>query len=337
MKKACFEFESTHGCAIEKSNGLDYTNPLIAEYYLLKYAISYVLEYTIMYRSALSQLEHAKTMAAYSFGCGSKIDCISLAYASRILQINSGFPKLFMSYTGIDLISWPIQFEVGKMESIYNKIDAVQDIVSFMDSAQNMNCNIFFLSKILSEIKNDKIFIEFCDKIKHHIFNEKKIILCVSYSSNFIDSKDDLKDEMEMTQQIIYAFESNGYKCQKTNFPNSIFDFDGFILDPHKINFDEGNRYPLIVLENPEKDFLYIDSKSSLPENIRNYICTFRCYTINCIQYDDLKKKHQAQNKDFCSASRYKGDFAQCIGCEHCMFKENVQSLCFQVLTLLKK
>lgn len=348
IRKAFFEFDNKLGRVIDKSNGLDYTNSLIDEYYLIKYTISYAIEYTIMYQIALSQLEDADRVVTYSFGCGSKIDGFSLGCAVEILQNYALFPNIPISYSGIDKVSWPIQFELDKVRvqdlgpvllQGGNGSGQGQDMVSFMDSIQNMNCNIFSLTKVLGEIKYKDKDIDFtintfCDKIRHHMFSENKIILCVSYSADYCYSRDDLIDEMMMTQQIIDAFESNGYKCQEPVFPKDILDIHGFGLNFIETIIGVVSKYPLFIIYNLYEKSSSIVRNSALPEYIKIYLDRFRCYVISCIQV--MNKEHVAENKDFCSGPQNKVDFSLCFPCDFYRPMENVHSLCFQVFTLLR-
>lgn len=227
-------------------------------------------------------------------------------------------------------------------------------MVVFMDSIQNMNCNIFFLFKILSEIKPkdkgiDSTIDRFCDKIRHHMFSENKIILCVAYSSDYNYSKADLMDEMELTQQIVAAFESKGYECLDAPLPDSIFELNGTEIQKNltteprtkRVERDgrEGNQFPLIVFNNDNKCG-GIDGQFALPDYIKRYIGIPRDFAVNCSHFDNRIEAHSEpvpDNRDCCYYFRIKRDDAQCSDCNIRNPMESVKSLCFQVLTQSRK
>ena len=184
--KAIKELEDSFGKKIHINfNGggsMDYSKSWICQQYMLRYTMAYAFEYYVMYFIALSQLDEP-TARAYSFGCGSGLDCLSLAYAKVKLDHDKE-----VGYRGIDLIDWAENFDLTNLPGVDAKkyVDK-EGMLAFLKKDPEYMPNILFFPKILSEL-NDEIVTSFCNLLKD--LKSEELIVCVSYRSSETMSND---------------------------------------------------------------------------------------------------------------------------------------------------
>lgn len=164
----------------------DYTNPLIQQYYLLKFAPAYIWEYKRLYDYAYIKNSFHKI---YSFGCGAGLDL-----AGQYLSLKKNLTSV--DYKGLDLVDWNYKpFPVST-----NINYAVNDIDSISKETLK-DRNILFFPKSLSEFSDSK-FNHLFDAIQNTNFIEPEICLIISST----DSKDEPRFE-----SIVKGFISRGY------------------------------------------------------------------------------------------------------------------------------
>ena len=158
----------------DSGSSMDYTHPWICQQYMLRYTMAYAFEYYVMYLIALRQLNEP-TAKAYSFGCGSGVDCLSLAYAKLKLGYDNE-----VSYRGIDLKDWAEKFDLHQLSEIDAEyyVDKEEGMLAFLKKDPTYTPNILFFPKLLSEL-DDETVTSFCKLLKD--LKSEELIVCVSY------------------------------------------------------------------------------------------------------------------------------------------------------------
>ena len=225
----------------------DYSNVQIQRLYLLRYAFAYGFEYSCIYSKALSRLGNPTNVSVASIGCGNYLDYWSLVKTiEEKKKINCS-----VRYVGIDQIDWNYKFEKRPQdELIFNKGDAVQ---LFQKSKQFIS-DIYFFPKSISEFSNAEMKI-ITDNLKSKPIIKDKIILCFSIRANEYSRDSD----MAKTNQIIQAFEENGYRQDEERDT-----WWHFRENKGIIAFDGGFKFPQeaydYVVNLNEKCYKYIEN-----------------------------------------------------------------------------
>jgi len=141
-----------------------YSSPLVQQHYMLRFFPAYLAEYYLMYKNMLRQEFLAEILKVLSIGCGCGIDFWGLYFA---LKDSGKNPGKLINYTGVDIIAWQYQDNLGvekvwffnqditqwtKMdERDYNVIVLPKSIGEFSESAFEKVCNIFINTKFSEE------------------------------------------------------------------------------------------------------------------------------------------------------------------------------------------
>lgn len=289
-------------------DSMDYANPWICQQYMLRYTMAYAFEYYVMYLIALSQLDDPAARA-YSFGCGSGLDCLSLAYAKVKLDYDKE-----VSYRGIDLIDWAENFELKNLPIVDAKkyVDK-KGMLAFLKKDPEYMPNILFFPKILSEL-NDEIITLFCNLLKD--LKSEELIVCVSYRSS-----ETMSNDFEKVCPIITSLEEK-YECKKLKVLDEIYD----IFNIHDINekqlslIDENNGIFEFTGENKGTKYSKIDDNFTVPKDIWAYIGV-------------------PGIRGICAKAKSLADCDVCDLKEQCPHSAiaNVDHMCFQIIHLKKK
>lgn len=282
----------------------DYRDELIVRYYLLRYAMAYTFEYAVMYQIALWLLRDENNVTAYSFGCGSKIDGVALAYAREKMQKHIKCETLY--YRGIDLVEWPVSFTLEGFTNEKFFRSGMEEFMKFM--YKEMCCNILCFPKILSENLDDagngkerSIIDQFCDGLSDKKLRRDRIVLCISYRSKYTRGED-----MSLTKKIVEALEKNGYRREDVSLPQDIPELKILKDQLHK-HLESDLAY--YMFENAQVSIKDINPDFEIPSDIWN--CT--------------KKLAQESEKDPDLLNRLKYTM------------KYVDKMCFQVLLFVRK
>ena len=253
--------------------GLDYENSNAAAYYLLKYGAFYAKEYAVIYDLALRVLALSVRPApdrdgrlpsiVYSFGCGSKLDAVSLEYVRDNLRTAGTNFRLF--YKGVDLVRWadPGLFDTGALggnimvtnsqgvpvaKPDFSEIDPLRflgiSIDDFFNQMSSFNANIFFFPKILSEIPPAIIDV-FCRDLKVADIRSDYLIIAVSYRGSITYTTDSAN-----TQKIIDTLIRRGYVIEN--------------YDPYAMGWIGSTKFELSDI--PRKVFISKYNADTAPE-----------------------------------------------------------------------
>lgn len=191
----------------------DYRDIQQARYYLLRYAIAYAFEYSVMYRIALANLMAETNITVYSFGCGSKLDGLSLLHAKEQLQ-KAGVSVGSLYYRGIDLVKWPVQFDLEGMDSVEFYPMGMDDFMDPDNKAhiKNMRCNIMCFPKLLSEDLDkpdggSTVIDRFCERLKMQDFGRDRIVLCISHRGRY--EEDGRPKDRRVADKVVNAMRDN--------------------------------------------------------------------------------------------------------------------------------
>ncbi len=315
----------------------DYGDLQQVRYYLLRYAMAYAFEYAVMYRIALSSLREEKNVTVYSFGCGSQIDGLALAYAKeKLLEADVSVGSL--NYRGIDLVEWPVRFHLDCL----NKADFHEaGMDEFMDDSaesgiRDMRCNILCFPKLLSENLDESadggpsVIDRFCEGLKTHTLSRDRIVLCVSYRSRYT-----MEYDRPLAEKIIAALEENGFRLEKSA---PLTDIPGMGLLADELETVGDGPHPCIVFRDEEKRCRELDPLFSLPLDI------WRCLGVPgtirkcCPDFDRLNgQETETSDPDADARPPY---YCHDLPCgDDCIRSPitKVREICFQVLTFAKK
>ena len=271
------------------AKNIDYTNPYQVAFYMLKYAKYYALEYYWMYDLALRTLSYEfsrfrkqDAAVAYSFGCGSMIDGVSMLYAHEALRGASNYSiKEKLYYKGIDIVKWAdtglLEFEsrYPRLINVSKYLD--KGMVDFWEEILNTYANIFMFPKMLCEDLDDNssgisIINQFCDNLELANLRRDYIILCVSYRGT-----NTFGDDYPLTVKIIDALRSKGY--EKEPIKQSIIDtwvcrdyFD--LIDPVNMVFKSRDNITI--------DYCGTYSDFDIPDEIIRYMGWGEILIDNC-------------------------------------------------------
>ena len=191
----------------------DYSDAQQVRYYLLRYAIAYAFEYSVMYRIALANLMAENNITVYSFGCGSKLDGLSLLHAKEQLQ-EAGMSVGSLYYRGIDLVEWPVQFDLEGMDSVDFYPMGMDDFLGPDNKAhiKTMYCNIMCFPKLLSEDLDkaggsSTVIDRFCERLKMQDFGRDRIVLCISHRGRY--EEDGHPKDWRVADKVINAMRDN--------------------------------------------------------------------------------------------------------------------------------
>ncbi|MCM1488041.1 MAG: AAA domain-containing protein [Firmicutes bacterium] len=168
--------------------------------YICRYSAAYAFEYALMYDIVLrSMLASGKTdLRVTSFGCGSFLDALSLAYAkSSLASCDKRYSDIKMTYVGVDISDWnkffipPNTAEHPAISAADETIQKCFNEIQFCHESaeeyckerngQNFTQNVIFFPKILNELDDD-YFEGFIGAFGSMIFTEKEYYICVSHS-----------------------------------------------------------------------------------------------------------------------------------------------------------
>lgn len=185
-----------------------YTEKLLTDYYLCRYAKAYVFEYAMIYdivmRSFIKNGGNDQ-LGVFSFGCGSFTDALSMLYSKACLcGEDECYENCKLYYKGIDVTQWngapfvypqfidytEIQCPTDLDEKLCREYEKIyffrKDINKFIDENIIAGCgnayhNVLFFPKILNELPDEAIDI-FCGKLKRIRFTHNEYYICVSHS-----------------------------------------------------------------------------------------------------------------------------------------------------------
>ena len=200
------------------SNAADvsYNNADINNLYICRYGMVYAYEYALMYdivmRSMKMNIDNNtdNSLRTTSFGCGSLLDALSLAYAkARLVCSDPDYDKININYMGIDKANWenffiPLKanevyvsgvkstnYEEPEMSELDEKIRGCFKRIQFYNNDLEKYCefksnssferNVIMFPKIINELDDEEI-----EKITQTFetidFKCKEYYICASHS-----------------------------------------------------------------------------------------------------------------------------------------------------------
>ena len=164
--------------------------------YILRYATANFLEYMVLYDIALQKLNSRQRIASVSFGSGSGIDGLSLAFAAQYYNIS----KNNLVYMGVDPVKWQRRFIIPK-EYIGNTLffnEGMEDFFSEKTSYYKL-CKIFLFAKVLSEDYNtEKLENTIVNAMQSYPYDEVMVCFSIRNKNCFTD--------FEASDRVIRAF-----------------------------------------------------------------------------------------------------------------------------------
>ena len=288
---------------------MDYTDAWICQQYMLRYTMAYVFEYYVMYLIALRQLDEP-TAKAYSFGCGSGVDCLSLAYAKLKLGYDNE-----VSYRGIDLTDWAEKFDLQQLSEIDAEyyVDKEEGMLAFLKKDPAYTPNILFFPKLLSEL-DDETVTSFCKLLKD--LKSEELIVCVSYRS-----PETMSEDFEKACPIITALEEK-YEREELNGLDEIYDIlniSGSNVGQLSLTVEDNGIFRFIGDSRGTK-YSKIDGHFTIPQDIWDYIGVPGISDI-CANADSIDDCQTCYLNDQCPHSAI----------------ANVGNMCFQIIHLKRK
>lgn len=124
--------------ALAMIKGLNYINAGEVRYeddqqhnfYLCRYANAYAFDYALMYDIVMRSMMRSgcRTMDAVSFGCGSMVDALAMAYArANLAAADPAYADIKMTYKGLDAANWGKFFVPPKADEFYIRGDRDKD------------------------------------------------------------------------------------------------------------------------------------------------------------------------------------------------------------------
>ncbi len=121
----------------------NYSDPLVQQYYMLRYFPAYLVEYFLMYQQLLQANFLPAKLNVLSIGCGCGVDFWGLYFA---LKKQTGNCAALSSYTGIDLVRW----QYLDAQGLPNVRFLPQNITAWQSLNRN-DYNVFLFPKSIGE------------------------------------------------------------------------------------------------------------------------------------------------------------------------------------------
>jgi len=205
------------------SNTPDYSNVMIQQLYLLRYAPAYISEYEAFYE-ALIDLEGSPTfLRIFSIGSGSGLDYYG---AYRAIK-KKGLPSDTLHYSGIDVINWYYRTSLDNHRyHFYN-----QDVTR-LHSLPDSLINVLFFPKSISEFSNES-FSRLIEVIRNTAFCSEQINVCASVRRSHL--KDDYKRLVSIVECLLlrdeytihsdHSSQDDNVQGESISYPEHIFKF----------------------------------------------------------------------------------------------------------------
>lgn len=227
----------------------NYNNKNIVQYYLLRYAFSYMFEYKHLYSNYFLSKKWLsnQTLRILSIGCGNYMDYWGAAYVAD--KQDKSFK---IKYIGIDQVDWHYKISKRKNDEIQFYCE---DIVSYLETQKRIDSNYIIFPKSIGEF-SDETFRRICTLFKKINFSSKELHLIFSIR----ESQNHIRSDMNRAIEIVSCFKNNqfnDYRISKFNKNKPL------VLTPQAI-------------VTSDKEFRY-------PDEIKNYLCTLHsnCKTQN--------------------------------------------------------
>ena len=169
------------------SNTPDYSNRVIQQLYLLRYAPAYISEYEAFYEALIDLEGSPSFLRIFSIGSGSGLDYYG---AYRAIK-KKGLPSDFLYYSGIDVIDWYYRTTLDNHRYYFYKQD-----VTRLHYLPDRFINVLFFPKSISEFSNES-FSKLLEVISNTAFCNEQINICASVR------KSHLGDDYERLVEIV--------------------------------------------------------------------------------------------------------------------------------------
>jgi hypothetical protein len=146
----------------------DYANPMVQQYYILKYFPAYLAEYRVIYERIFSFNFLGTPLKVLSIGTGCGTDLYGLHFAATKSQLQG------LIYTGIDCIKWQYQNQMG-----HNGVRFIQADIQSWSALDRDDYNIIIFPKSISEF-SEKCFSYIKSLFEKTSFAANKIVLICS-------------------------------------------------------------------------------------------------------------------------------------------------------------
>ena len=210
----------------------DYSNRIVQQSYILRYAYAYAYEYYLMYTQAIKALaSNNKTISVLSVGCGPLIDYAGLKNSLR------GQDKA-VNYRGIDLIDWNNKYSVDFNDKVvvYPHTDAER----FFYNLDMLSDDVYFFPKSIGELSYQTIkSIANSFAVKRN--NKDRFCLCVSMRNSDLNR---IKD-IEKVQILRAGILEGGYIPDDDSFVYYIIQGNKGIC-----SYEKDYWYPQAILDN---------------------------------------------------------------------------------------
>jgi hypothetical protein len=169
----------------------DYSNRMIQQLYLLRYAPAYIYEYEAFYEALMDLEGSTSFLRIFSIGSGSGLDYYG---AYRAIK-KKGLPPDFLYYSGIDVIDWYYRTTLNNHRYYFYKQD-----VTRLYSLPDRFINVLFFPKSISEFSNES-FSRLLEVICNTAFSREQINICASVRRSRLE--DDYKRLVKIVECLL--------------------------------------------------------------------------------------------------------------------------------------
>ncbi len=176
----------------------DYSNVMVQQFYLLRYAYAYAFEYSLMYKMALKMLtDICDEVSIASIGCGALTD-----YAGLMM---SNVSNKRVKYTGIDKVNWLNKVKVRACDRFNMQLGV--NAVDYLKEEQALSEDIYMFPMSISELLEKEV--ECIANTFRKGYNCKdRFCVCVSIRKSDGQREKDIKKVQTIERGIL----DNGYR-----------------------------------------------------------------------------------------------------------------------------
>lgn len=198
--------------AVNRVNGgkYNYGNQYDLKYYLLKYGIAYLFDYSVIYRLIINNMTGKNDLSIASIGCGSGIDHKSLEYALQVTDFIRDF-----SWKGYDPAGEWVQVQGKKWFS---------DGKVFKMSAQEYFAqdhiveNVIIFPRSFGDIVENSAYNDMIKAAEKQVFTNNELFLCIAHvnvyekTADYYKTAEHYEKAIDFIERLSKTFRDQGFE-----------------------------------------------------------------------------------------------------------------------------